>query len=93
MGLPPDAEFLRRYPSQISVGQAQRVVIAMAMLHKPRLIIADEPTSALDPESRAEILELFRVLNRDYGVAILYISHDTASMQEICHRSTNLKRC
>ena len=93
MDLPTDAEFLRRYPSQISVGQAQRVLIAMAMLHKPRLILADEPTSALDPESRAGILSLFRDLNRDYGVAILYISHDLASMEEICHRSTSLERC
>jgi ABC-type glutathione transport system ATPase component len=90
MDLPADAEFLRRYPSQISVGQAQRVLIAMAMLHKPRLVLADEPTSALDPESRAGILGLFRDLNRDYGVAILYISHDLASMEKICHRSTSL---
>jgi len=90
MDLPADAEFLRRYPSQISVGQAQRVLIAMAMLHKPRLVLADEPTSALDPESRAGILGLFRDLNRDYGVAILCISHDLASMEKICHRSTSL---
>src|SRR5207244_4327367 len=51
IGLPCGDDFLRRYPSQISVGQAQRVVMAMAMLHKPRLILADEPTTALDPEA------------------------------------------
>ena len=90
MGLPDDDAFLRRYPGQISVGQAQRVVIAMAVLHKPRLILADEPSSALDPGSRAEMLDLFRRLNRDHGAAILYISHDLESMAELCHRSAVL---
>jgi ABC-type glutathione transport system ATPase component len=90
MGLPEEDSLLRRYPSQISVGQAQRVVIAMAMLHKPRLIIADEPSSALDPGWRAGILGLFRSLNRDSGTAILYISHDDASMAELCHRTANI---
>jgi len=86
MGLPCDDEFLKRYPSQVSVGQAQRVVIAMAMVHGPKLIIADEPTSALDPGSRGEILALLRKLNLERGTAILYISHDLPSMQELCHR-------
>ncbi len=84
MGLPGDDEFLRRYPGQVSVGQAQRVVIAMAVLHKPKLIIADEPTSALDPVSRREILQLFRSLRDECRTAILYISHDTASIEELC---------
>ena len=68
------------------MGQAQRVVIAMAVLHQPRLLIADEPSSALDPASRAEILDLFYGLNREQGTAILYISHDLASIAELCHR-------
>jgi ABC-type glutathione transport system ATPase component len=87
MGLPGDDAFLRRYSGQISVGQAQRVVIAMAVLHRPKLIVADEPTSALDPASRVEILDLFRRLNREHGAAILYISHDLPSMAELCRRS------
>jgi ABC-type glutathione transport system ATPase component len=86
MGLPAEETFLRRYPGQVSVGQAQRVVIAMAVLHRPKLIIADEPTSALDPASRGEILRLFRRLNQEHGAAILYISHDLASMSELCDR-------
>jgi ABC-type glutathione transport system ATPase component len=85
MGLPPGDEFLRRYPGQVSVGQAQRVVIAMAVLHKPRLIVADEPTSALDPGSRRETLDLFRSLSLENRTALLYISHDLDSIRELCH--------
>jgi peptide/nickel transport system ATP-binding protein len=91
MALPEEDAFLRRYPSQVSVGQAQRVVIAMAVLHQPRLLIADEPSSALDAASRAGILDLFRRLNRDQGAAILYISHDLPSMAELCHRCAVLQ--
>ena len=86
MGLPAGDEFLRRFPRQLSVGQAQRVAIAMAVMHEPQLLIADEPTSALDPSSRAGILDLFDSLNRDLGVAILYISHDLASVDRLCRR-------
>jgi len=86
MGLPSDEEFLRRYPRQLSLGQAQRVVIAMAVLHRPKLLIADEPTSALDPATGAEIMELFRQVNRDSATAILYVSHDLASVASLCHR-------
>lgn len=84
--LPATREFLRQYPSQLSVGLAQRVLIAMAVLHRPALLIADEPTSALDPITQAEILDLFRDLNRRLGMAILYISHDLQSVAGLCHR-------
>src|SRR5579863_8523405 len=60
VSLPADESFLERYPRQLSVGQAQRVLIAMAVLHKPRLLIADEPTSALDAITQSEILDLDR---------------------------------
>ena len=86
VSLPDDPEFLKRYPAQLSVGQAQRVLIAMAILHRPPLLIADEPTSALDPITQAEILGLFATLNRERGMAILYISHDLLSVASICHR-------
>lgn len=79
-------EFLRKHPAQMSVGQAQRVLIAMAILHRPALLIADEATSALDVITQSEILALFRELNRSTGMAILYISHDLASVARICDR-------
>src|SRR5271166_1091380 len=85
VGLPPDHEFRNRYPAQISVGQAQRVLIAMAIMHSPALLIADEPTSALDVITQSEIMKLFTELNRKMGSAVLYIYHDLVSVASICH--------
>ena len=81
-----DRDFLRKRASQLSVGQAQRVLIAMAILHRPALLIADEATSALDVITQSEILELFARLNRETGMSILYISHDLPSVAGICQR-------
>jgi ABC-type glutathione transport system ATPase component len=81
-----DPDFLRKRASQLSVGQAQRVLIAMAILHRPALLIADEATSALDVITQSEILELFARLNRETGMSILYISHDLPSVAGICQR-------
>jgi ABC-type glutathione transport system ATPase component len=86
VSLPSSDEFLQKFASQMSVGQAQRVLIAMAVLHRPALLIADEATSALDVITQSEILALFRELNRNSGMAILYISHDLASVADICDR-------
>jgi peptide/nickel transport system ATP-binding protein len=86
VSLPPDEAFLDRYPRQLSVGQAQRVLIAMAILHKPRLLIADEATSALDAITQSEILALFRSLNRELNMAMLFISHDLLSVASLCDR-------
>ena len=86
VSLPNDSDFLRRRPSQLSVGQAQRVIIAMAILHRPSLLIADEATSALDTITQSEILRLFAQLNRERGMGILYISHDLLSVAVLCHR-------
>jgi ABC-type dipeptide/oligopeptide/nickel transport system ATPase component len=86
VSLPADKSFLQRYPRQLSVGQAQRVLIAMAIVHRPPLLLADEPTSALDAVTQAEILQLFSRLNRELQMAILYISHDLLSVGSICRR-------
>lgn len=84
--LPSDADFLRRRPREISVGQAQRVLIALALLHQPALIVADEPTSALDPVTQTQIVNLLRDLNRRHGMTLLYISHDLTSVIQLCDR-------
>lgn len=86
VSLPAGNDFLRRYPRELSVGMAQRVLIAMAVIHQPALILADEPTSALDLITQSEILALFARLNQDLGSAILYISHDLLSVAAICQR-------
>jgi ABC-type dipeptide/oligopeptide/nickel transport system ATPase component len=91
VSLPDAEEFLKRRPSQLSVGQGQRVIIAMAILHRPALLIADEPTSALDTITQSEILSLFARLNRELDMAILYISHDLLSVAALCHRVAILR--
>ena len=84
--LPGDAEFLRRKPGEVSAGQAQRAVLAMALLHRPALLIADEPTSSLDPCTQVEVLELLREVSGAEGTALLYISHDLLSVLGLCDR-------
>ncbi len=84
--LPPEDSFLGRKPGEVSVGQAQRAVIALALLHRPALLIADEPTSALDPSTQVEILQLLRQVNREDGTTLLYISHDLLSVLRLCQR-------
>ena len=86
VSLPAEEGFLDRYPRQLSVGQAQRVLIAMAILHRPRLLIADESTSALDAITQSEILALFQRLNRELKMAMLFISHDLLSVASLCQR-------
>jgi peptide/nickel transport system ATP-binding protein len=92
VSLPAEESFLNRYPRQLSVGQAQRVLIAMAVLHRPRLLIADEPTSALDAITQSEILDLFRSLNRELNMAMLFVSHDLLAVASLCSRIAILQR-
>jgi peptide/nickel transport system ATP-binding protein len=84
--LPPAESLLKLYPRQLSVGMAQRFLIALAILHRPELLIADEATSALDLITQAEILRLFQQLNRTDGVGILFITHDLAAAASLCQR-------
>lgn len=91
LNLDADERFLQRKPSQISVGQAQRVLIAMAILHQPALVIADEPTSALDAITSKEVLGIFRQLARERNIAILFVSHDLLAVSSLCDRIAILR--
>ncbi len=84
--LPRPQDMYTSYPHQISGGQMQRVVIAMAIACKPKLLIADEPTTALDVTVQKEILQLLKDLQRQTGMSMLFISHDLALVCELADR-------
>ncbi|RAZ88819.1 ABC transporter ATP-binding protein [Mesorhizobium hawassense] len=84
--LPDPAAMFDRYPHELSGGQAQRVVIAMALLAEPKLLVLDEPTTGLDATVEAEVVELIANLGRKLGTAILYISHNLTLVGRICER-------
>lgn len=85
-GLPDRQEFLRRFPREISVGQAQRVLIVMALLHSPALVLADEPTSAIDVITQKEVLDLIVRMSSDERTSVLLISHDLPAVASVCQR-------
>lgn len=79
-----DTGLLDRFPTELSGGQLQRVVIAMALEHEPKLILLDEPTTALDPRTRVMILELLKTLQAELGFKILFVTHDMNSAKSLC---------
>ncbi len=86
VGIPNAAARLHSYPHEFSGGMRQRVMIAMALITKPDLLIADEPTTALDVTVQAQILELLKRLQRELGMAVIFITHDLAVVSGLCDR-------
>jgi oligopeptide/dipeptide ABC transporter, ATP-binding protein, C-terminal domain len=86
VGLTRCEEIYNSYPHQLSGGMRQRVMIAIAIICKPKLIIADEPTTALDVTIQSQILGLLKHINEEYKTSILFISHDLGVISKLCHR-------
>ena len=79
-----DEELLERFAPELSGGQLQRVVIAMALESSPKLLLLDEPTTALDPKTRVIILDLLKELQKKFGFKILFVTHDMYSAEALC---------
>jgi oligopeptide transport system ATP-binding protein len=86
VGVPDAAKRIRSYPHEFSGGMRQRVMIAMALITKPELLIADEPTTALDVTVQAQILDLVKKMQRELGMAVIWITHDLGVVAGFCQR-------
>lgn len=86
VGIPGAERRAKAYPYEFSGGMSQRVVIAMAIACRPRLLLADEPTTALDVTVQAQILELFNEMQRDFEMAMVFVSHDLAVVSEVADK-------
>ncbi|MGH9151491.1 MAG: ABC transporter ATP-binding protein [Acidimicrobiales bacterium] len=91
VGLSPSG-YRNRWPDQLSGGERQRVALARALVLRPRLVVADEPTAMLDPRVRAEVLGVMSALQKTFGLAYLFITHDLAVADSFCHRLVVMAR-
>lgn len=86
-----EESFLERFPSELSGGQLQRVVIAFALYVKPKLLLLDEPTTALDMKSKKAILELLKTLHVEHGFKLIFVTHDIDAVEELCENIAIIK--
>jgi len=86
-----DVSLLERFPPELSGGQLQRVVIAMALSNHPKLLLLDEPTTALDPETRVLIIELLKSLQKKEDFKMLFVTHDITSAKNLCEEICVIK--
>ena len=86
-----DTELLDRFAPELSGGQLQRVVIAMAIASEPKLLMLDEPTTALDPSTRVLILDLLKKLQKEHGFKVLFVTHDMNSAKSLCEHICVIK--
>jgi len=91
LGLPDSLKQTDRYPSQLSGGQCQRIVIAMALACKPSILLCDEPTTALDVTVQQQIIDIIKSLQRELGFAIVFVTHNLAIASSMCSRLCVMK--
>ena len=86
-----NASLLERFPPELSGGQLQRIVLAIALEGKPKLLMLDEPTTALDEVTKETIIQLLKKLQLEFGFKILFVTHDILSVKELCEEITVIK--
>jgi len=85
-------EFLNRFPPELSGGQLQRAIIAMALALKPKLLLLDEPTTALDPDTKEMVIELLKDMKKRFNFLILFVTHDIESASKLCSEISVIKK-